>query len=72
MNAAIGKETHGFVGAITRDISEAIGCCTDEEKACRLNVRRQTEKIEKDFPFLSVVGAVYDVSDGRVLWSDEA
>ena len=73
VDAAINHDPDGYIKFITDEIRLAIGDETDEEEACRLNVRRSISVIENSLAIheeeehgLRVVGALYRLEDGSV------
>ena len=73
VDAAINHDPDGYIKFITDEIRLAIGDETDEEKACRLNVRRSISVIENSLALheeeehgLMVIGALYHLEDGSV------
>ena len=74
VDAAIHHDPDGYIKFITDEIKLAIGEETDDEAACRLNVRRSVSLIESNLDIqkmehddgLRVVGAVYDIESGKV------
>lgn len=73
VEAAIHHDPDGYIKFITDEIRLAIGSETDEEEACRLNVRRSISVIESSFAIheeeehgLKVVGALYHLESGKV------
>ena len=73
VDAAINHDPDGYIKCITDEIRLAIGDETDEEEACRLNVRRSISVIENSLAIheeeehgLRVVGALYRLEDGSV------
>ncbi len=73
VEAAIHHDPDGYIKFITDEIRLAIGSETDEDKACRLNVRRSIDVIESSLAIheeeehgLRVVGAIYHLADGAV------
>lgn len=77
VNAAIHHDPDGYIKFITDEIRLAIGDETDEEAACRLNVRRSISVIENSFAIhqeeehgLKVVGALYHLETGQVAFME--
>ena len=73
VDAAINHDPDGYIKFITDEIRLAIGEETDEEEACRLNVRHSIAVIENSLAIheeeehgLRVVGALYHLEDGSV------
>ena len=73
VNAAINHDPDGYIKFITDEIRLAIGGETDEEEACRLNVRHSIAVIESSLAIheeeehgLKVIGALYRLEDGKV------
>lgn len=73
VDAAINHDPDGYIKFITDEIRLAIGDETDEEEACRLNVRHSIEIIENSLAIheeeehgLRVTGALYHLEDGTV------
>ncbi len=73
VDAAINHDPDGYIKFITDEIRAAIGDETDEEEACRLNVRHSIAIIENSFAIheeeehgLKVIGALYHLEDGTV------
>ena len=73
VDAAINHDPDGYIKFITDEIRLAVGDETDEEEACRLNVRRSIEIIKSSFAIheeaehgLRVTGALYHLEDGTV------
>ena len=73
VDAAINHDPDGYIKFITDEIRLAIGEETDEEGACRLNVRHSIAVIENSLAIheeeehgLRVVGALYHLEDGSV------
>ena len=73
VDAAINHDPDGYIKFITDEIRLAIKDETDEEEACRLNVRHSVDIIENSLAIheeeqhgLKVVGALYHLEDGRV------
>ncbi len=70
--AAISGESSGYIKSITDKVSRAIGCETDDRKACCLNAQATAATIRSAFaehPELSgirVISALYDISSGEV------
>lgn len=78
VNAAIHHDPDGYIKFITDEIRLAVGGETDEETACRLNVRRSISVIENSLAIhreeahgLKVVGALYRLETGTVEWMEE-
>ena len=77
VDAAMNHDPDGYIKFITDEIKKAIGDETDEYRACCLNIRHSVEMIENSFEIhkeeehgLRVVGAIYQLSSGRVLSAD--
>lgn len=77
VDAAIHHDPDGYIKFITDEIRLAIGDETDEEAACRLNVRRSISVIENSFAIhqeeehgLKVVGALYHLETGQVAFME--
>ncbi len=71
VDAALHHAPEGHIRFITEEIRRAIGKEEDADAACLLNVRHAVAKIQKELPALcasglTVAGAVYHLSDGRV------
>ena len=73
VDAAIHHDPEGYIKFITDEIRLAIGGETDEEEACRLNVRHSIAVIESSLAIheeeehgLKVIGALYRLEDGKV------
>ena len=73
VDAAINHDPDGYIKFITDEIRIAVGDETDEEEACRLNVRHSIAVIENSFSIhdeeahgLKVIGALYHLEDGVV------
>ena len=73
VDAAINHDPDGYIKFITDEIRLAIGGETDEEEACRLNVRHSIAVIESSLAIheeeehgLKVIGALYRLEDGKV------
>lgn len=73
VDAAINHDPDGYIKFITDEIRLAIGDETDEEEACRLNVRHSIEIIKNSLAIheeeehgLRVTGALYHLEDGTV------
>lgn len=70
VGAALHDEPGGFVSSITDEIRRAVGDEKDERRACILNVERSARTISENIGAcrdgtVSVVGALYDIEDGR-------
>ncbi len=65
VNAAIERQGHGHVKAITDRIADAIGGETDDLRACVLNVKMAVSVLSAELD-CAVTGAVYHIEDGRV------
>lgn len=79
VDAAINHDPDGYIKFITDEIRLAIGDETDEEEACRLNVRHSISVIENSLAILEeekhglkVVGALYRLEDGSVEFEEES
>ena len=75
VDAALHHDPEGYIRFITDEIKEAIGEEQDPYKACCLNVRHSMAIIEESFAIhqeeehgLQVVGAVYHLADGKVIF----
>ena len=74
VNAALSGHSDGFIQFITNDIQEAIGDERDPEKACRLNVLHNMDRLRKEFADhpeideVDISGGVYDIVSGEVDW----
>lgn len=76
VGAALSGGAHGYTGFITDEIKKAIGDEKDERKASILNVRAGVAEIRETFvhdgnPAFKdalVLGALYDIETGKVLW----
>ena len=73
VDAAIHHDPDGYIKFITDEIRLAVGDETDEETACRLNVRHSIAVIENSLAIheeeahgLKVIGALYRLEDGTV------
>ena len=73
VDAAIHHDPDGYIKFITDEIRLAVGDETDEEEACRLNVRHSIAVIENSLAIheeeehgLRVVCALYHLEDGSV------
>lgn len=76
VDAALGGGGDGFIRYITDEILEAVGGERDPYHACCLNVRHGVDTILREFALhpeidageLDVLGAVYDIASGVVVW----
>ena len=73
VNAAMNHAPEGYIKFITDEISSAIGNETDEDSACRKNIRHSVKAIESSLEItkaenngLRVIGAMYYIQDGHV------
>lgn len=67
VGAALHDEPDGHIKAITDVIKSAVGCETDEDKACRLNIENSVKIIKNALDAdISVCSAIYHLEDGRV------
>ena len=78
VDAAIHHDPDGYIKFITDEIRLAVGDETDEETACRLNVRHSIAVIENSLAIheeeahgLKVIGALYRLEDGTVDFSQD-
>ncbi|MDO5109932.1 MAG: carbonic anhydrase, partial [Erysipelotrichaceae bacterium] len=62
VGAALEGHTDGRVGVLTRDIIQAIKAEKDPCKASIRNILFQTEKVQKEFPQIKAVPALYNIN----------
>lgn len=73
VSAAIEDNASGPVASIIEEIKEAIGEETQDYPACKLNVRHSIARIKDELNLADdvlVLGAIYDISDGKVEFFD--
>ncbi len=68
VGAALEGHTDGRVGVLTRDIIQAIKAEKDPCKASIRNILFQTEKVQKEFPQIKAVPALYNINTGEITW----
>lgn len=74
VDAAMNSDPDGYIKFITDEIKLAVGDEKDEYRACSLNVMRSIDIIEHSLDIkniedeigLRVVGAIYDIENGKV------
>jgi carbonic anhydrase len=68
VGAALEGHTDGRVGVLTRDIIQAIKAEKDPCRASIRNILFQTEKVQKEFPQIKAVPALYNINTGEITW----
>ena len=76
VDAAMNSDPEGYIKFITDEIKRAIGDEKDERKACEKNVWQSIQMIEHSLEIhhiedeigLRVVGAMYDIETGKVVF----
>ena len=68
VGAALEGHTDGRVGVLTRDIIQAIKAEKDPVRASIRNILFQTEKVQKEFPQIKAVPALYNINTGEITW----
>lgn len=68
VGAALEGHTEGRVGVLTRDIIQAVKAEKDPCMASMRNILYQTEKVQKEFPGIKAVPALYNINTGEIAW----